>query len=168
MIALQNIQEKVNTAKLYYQVLLDKYYENLSKGCNDIPNNLLCIKWLILALTADILANYNTPKTQALYVKLVGILGAYNEAFVVDPNVVIPNTTYQVVAIDSKPPILITSDDFVDNVYTNADLIGLSYAVFDQNLNRFLQNGTQFTYNASGGIIIIDGIYGGEQFMLIF
>lgn len=169
MITLQNIQEKVNTSKLYYQVLLDKYRSGLLKGCDDLPENLLCLKWLILALTADILGNFNTDKTQALYVKLVTILGAYNEAFVVDPDVVIPNTTYEVVTVDTRPPILITDADFVGNVYTNTELQGnSSFAVFDQNLNRFLQYGTQFTYNAAGGIIIIDGIYGGEQYMLIF
>ena len=168
MITLQNIQEKVNISKNFYQVLLDKYRDGLLKGCDDLPENLLCLKWLILALTADILGNFNTDKTQALYVKLVTILGAYNEAFVVDPNVVVANTTYEVISTTTRPPIFITDADFVGNVYTNPDLIGLSYAVFDQNLNRYLQNGTQFTYNAGGGIIIIDGIYGGEQYVLIF
>lgn len=169
MVTLQVIQQRLNTGKLYYQTLLDKYKASLIKGCDDIPANLNCLKWLIYALNADLRDVVNTDKTQALYAKLVGILGAYNQAFTVDPDVVIANTTYEVVTIDSKPPIYITSDDFTGNTYTNTELLGDStFAVFDQNSNRYLIYGTEFTYNASGGIVIIGGIFGGESFVLIF
>lgn len=168
-VSLQVIQQKVNTSKLYYQVLLERYKADLIKGCNYVPHKLSCLKNLIWALNADLRDVVNTDKTQALYVKLVTILGAYNEAFVVDTDVVVPNTTYQVITVDAQPPIYITSDDFTDNTYTNTDLVGnTSFAVFDQNTNRYLINGTEFIYNVTGGITIVGGIFGGESYVLIF
>lgn len=169
MVTLQNIQEKVNIGKVFYQTLLDKYKATLTKGCDDMPEKLNCLKWLITAINPDLRDVVNTDKTQALYVKLVSILGAFNSAFTVDTDVVIPNTTYEIISNTSKPPIYITDADFVGNTYTNPTLVGNStFAVFDQNVNRFLINGTEFTYNASGGIIIVNGIYGGEAYTLIF
>lgn len=168
-VPLQNIQQSVNTGKLYFQTLLDKYKDTLLKGCDNIPENLNCLKNIIIALNADLRDVVNTDKTQSLYVKLVTILGAYNVAFVPDSRVVIPNTTYEIISTSGIPPIYITDANFVGNTYTNTALVGNNaFAVFDQNLNRYLINGTQFTYNASGGIIIIDGIFGGESFVLIF
>lgn len=169
MVTLQNIQDKINIGKIYYQVLLEKYKANLVKGCEDMPEQLNCLKWLITAINPDLRDVVNTDKTQALYVKLVAILGAFNSDFTVDTDVVIPYTTYQIISNTGKPPIYITDADFVGNTYTNTSLVGNnSFAVFDQNLNRYLVNGTEFTYNASGGIVIVNGIYGGESFVLIF
>lgn len=169
MVTLQNIQQSLNIGKIYYQVLLEKYKANLVKGCEDMPEQLNCLKWLITAINPDLRDVVNTDKTQALYAKLVTILGAFNSAFTVDTDVVIPNTTYEIISNTGKPPIYITDADFVGNTYTNTSLVGNnSFAVFDQNLNRYLVNGTEFTYNASGGIIIVNGIYGGESFVLIF
>lgn len=167
-VSLQNIQEKVNISKNYYQTLLDSYKASLIKGCDNIPANLNCLKWLIYALNADLRDVINTDKTQSLYVKLVTILGIYNVAFNPNANVVIPNTTYTIAAT-GKPPIFITDADFVGNTYTNTSLVGNNaFAVFNQNGNRYLINGVDFTYNAAGGLIIVAGIFGGESYVLIF
>jgi hypothetical protein len=167
MVNLAVIQDRVNTAKLFYQTLLIKYKALLVTGCDDLPDKLLCTKWLILALNSDLLNAYNTTKTQTLYNKLNQILGSYNVSFVPNSQVQIPNTTYVTTGGSVLPTISITSANFVGATYTNAALIGFTFAVFDQNANRFLNYGVEYTYNAAGGIIIVAGIFGGESYKLI-
>ena len=167
MVSLAVIQDRVNTAKLYYQTLLDKYRLKLVTGCDEQPDYLLCVKWLILALNADLLNAYNTTKTQTLYNKLNQILGSYNVAFTPNSQVQIPNTTYTTTGGSGIPSIAITDADFVGSTYTNVTLLGYTFAVFDQNTNRYLNYGTEYTYNATGGLIIVGGIFGGESYRLI-
>lgn len=167
MISLTTITEKVNTAKLYYQTLIDDYRASFLKGCENKPKYLDCLRWTISALSADIRDTINTDKTQKVYAKLLDILGGYSEIYVVDPNVIIPNTTF-IVEGNGMSPIFITDADFTGNEYLNPALVGMTnYVVFDQNLNRYLTS-SQFTYIPTGGIEITDGIYGGESFVLIF
>ena len=168
MVSIVVIQQRVNTAKLYYQTLLDKYRINITSGCSDnIPQDLNLVKWLILALNMDLRDDYNTTKTQSLYDILNSILGAYNTAFTPNSQVIIPNTTYTVNGTSVLPTISITDANFVGNTYSNADLFGFTFAVFDQNVNRYLNYGIEYTYNPTGGIIIVGGIFGGESYRII-
>ena len=167
MISLSVIQEKVNIAKLYYQTLLEKYRNDLVDGFCDLPENLSCVKWLILALNMDLRDSYNTDKTQILFNILNQILGSFNVAFTPNSQVQIPNTTYTTTSGSGIPSISITSANFTGNVYSNTGLLGYVFAVFDQNTNRYLNYGTEYTYNSTGGLIIVDGVFGGESYRLI-
>jgi hypothetical protein len=168
MISLVVIQEKVNIAKVYYQTLLEKYRSDLASGdCCDTPIELNRVKWLIMALNIDLRDDYNTDKTQSLFNILNTILGAFNVAFTPNTQVQIPNTTYTVTGKSVLQPISIKYADFVGNTYSNTALFGFNYAVFNQNINRYMDYGTEYTFNPTGGIIIVAGVFNGDQFRII-
>lgn len=89
MIDITTIQNKVNTAKLYFQILVDEYIEDIKNGCSRPDNFYYCLDWLITAISADVNNGINTDTTQELYAQLCEILNGYDEIYSIDNNAIV-------------------------------------------------------------------------------
>lgn len=114
MIDIATIQDKVNTAKLFFQVLTDRYIAKLIKGCDEKPENYDCLNWFVSALSGDVDNDFNTDNTQTLYNQLCVLLGGYSEVYTVDPNAVVPNVTVNETGVE-LPEMDYTQDNLLQD-----------------------------------------------------
>lgn len=165
---IEELQDKINQGRLYYLILLEQYRQSLITGCEKMPTNMRCLRYIIQALQPDADGGYITDNTLAVYKQLLNILGGYSAIYTLDPSVIIPGTTIIVQGDGGMPPIPITSADFDGRDYNNPELAGMTdYMIFFQGINRFL-NSDEFTYLPTGGFTLSQDVYDGMEFRLIF
>lgn len=94
MVDLSTISDTVDIAKSYYLELIEEHRQQLITNCDNCDDKKSdCLKWLIKALSFDIIDNYNTDLTQELYKRLLEELSGFSGSYTYDPNVVIPGQT---------------------------------------------------------------------------
>lgn len=99
MLITQDIQDKVNTAKLYYISQVALNLAKLRVGSQASFKSLLGVKRLIQALTFQIIAGVIDVDTEKIYNCLVQALGGYGAAYALDPTVQLPGQTVVTVSV---------------------------------------------------------------------
>lgn len=174
MATLQSISSSLLLAEAYYVELLAEYIVKLVSGRlnPEMQKKLICLNRLIRALSWDTADSVNDATTTQLYTLLLEAIAPYpGSSLTVNPNVVIPTNpiVYNSSTAYRLPLILTTSDFEVDAVtFNDTDLAGLNQFLVYLNGVRYLLPGVDFNYLTTGGIVLIEPIYSGQQIILIF
>lgn len=102
MLTIDQIQDDVNSAKLYYIQQLKLVYANMQNGFGS-SNPYTGIKRLITSLTFQINANLIDANTDALYACLMEATAGFTGNYQIDPSVIIPGQNITVIITPNSP-----------------------------------------------------------------
>lgn len=174
MATLQAISGSLLLAEAYYVELMSEYIADLTAGKlnPESQKNLICLNRLIRALTWDTADEVNDATTTELYELLLQQIAPYSgSSLTVNPDVVIPsNPIIYDPSGDYRLPLILTFSDFeVDAItYNNVALVGLNQFLVYLNGVRYLLPGVDFNFLSTGGIVLVEPIYSGQNIILIF
>ena len=174
MASLQTISGSLLLAEAYYTELLAEYIAELVTGKlnPEIGNKLKCLNRLIRALTWDTADEVNDADTSTIYALLLQEIAPYpGTVLTVNPDVVIPsNPIIYDPSTAYRTPLILTESDFeIDAItYNNVELAGLTAFVVYLNGVRYYLPGVDFNYIPTGGIVLVEPLYSGQQIILIF